>query len=118
MNNKVYISKSRIDRTNWIADKIIEEFSSGHRCYYLGSKYCYEEMVKKLSDKGRKDIELLHIGKDVNPEDSMAKVFTNDLAWETASIFPIARRTMITYSVLWYITINSEGAEFCEESKD
>ena len=75
-------------------------------------------MVKKLSDKGRKDIELLHIGKDVNPEDSMAKVFTNDLAWETASIFPIARRTMITYSVLWYITINSEGAEFCEESKD
>lgn len=118
MNNKIYISKSRISRTNWLADKIIEESSSGHKCYYLGSKYCYEEMVKRLADKGRKDIELLHIGKEVSPQDSMAKVFTNDLAWESASIFPIARRTMITYSIIWYVTINSEGAEFGEESKN
>ena len=118
MNNKVYISKSRTDRTNWLTDRIIEEASSGHKCYYLGSKYCYEEILKKLSDKERKDIDLFHIGKEVNPEDSIAKVFTNDLAWETASIFPIARRTMITYNTLWYITINSEGAEFGEESNN
>lgn len=111
MQKEIYISNNREKRLIWLIEQMIKEKETGHKCYYLGSKYSYKQMLYNLDKCGRKDIELLYIDKESSPGSSLDKVFTNDLTWEVASIFPIAVRNLIGMNNTWYITINSEGAK-------
>ena len=81
-----YVAPKRGGKTQFLITMIQEEFSQGHRCYYLGGQKHYEEVAEKLAKA----------------------VFTDNITWEMTSIFPYALRAMVKLHGNWYYTIPKE----------
>ena len=47
-----YVAPKRGGKTQFLIAMIQEEFSQGHRCYYLGGQKHYEEVTEKLVKQG------------------------------------------------------------------
>ena len=102
-----YVAPKRGGKTQFLITMIQEEFSQGHRCYYLGGQKHYEELVEKLAKQGyQAKLEL--ITKDLMPTEDYCAVFTDNLTWEMTSIFPYALRAMVKLHGNWYYTISKE----------
>ena len=102
-----YVAPKRGGKTQFLIAMIQEEFSQGHRCYYLGGQKHYEELVEKLAKQGyQAKLEL--ITKDLMPTAGYCAVFTDNLTWEMPSIFPYALRAMVKLNGNWYYTISKE----------
>lgn len=102
-----YVAPKKGGKTQFLIAMIQEEFSQGHRCYYLGGQKHYEEVVEKLAKQGcQAKLEL--ITKDLMPTEDDCAVFTDNLTWEMTSIFPYALRAMVKLHGNWYYTISKE----------
>ena len=102
-----YVAPKRGGKTQFLIAMIQEEFSQGHRCYYLGGQKHYEEVTEKLEKQGCK-AKLELITKDLIPTEDNCAVFTDNLTWEMTSIFPYALRAMVKLHGNWYYTIPKE----------
>lgn len=102
-----YVAPKRGGKTQFLIAMIQEEFSQGHRCYYLGGQKHYEEVTEKLVKQGCK-AKLELITKDLMPTEDDCAVFTDNLTWEMTSIFPYALRAMVKLHGNWYYTISKE----------
>ena len=109
-----YVAPKRGGKTQVLITMIQEEFSQGHRCYYLGGQKHYEEVAEKLAKQGcQAKLEL--ITKDLMPTEDDCAVFTDNITWEMTSIFPYALRAMVKLHGNWYYTIPKEELVILED---
>lgn len=110
-----YIAPRKGGKTDFLTAMIQDEFSQGHRCYYLGGAKHYEELTAKLVKQGC-SAKLELITKDLMPTENDCAVFTDNLSWEMTSIFPYAVRAMTKLGGNWYYTIPKEEVVVLGES--
>lgn len=102
-----YVAPKKGGKTQFLITMIQEEFSQGHRCFYLGGEKHYKEIVQKIAKAGC-SAKLELITKDVMPSENNCAVFTDNLTWEMTNIFPYAIRAMIKLDCNWYYTLPKE----------
>lgn len=108
MKKIIYAAGKRGGKSNWLIENMEKEYAAGRECFYMGGRKTYEDTLAKLTANNSL-VELTLVDKE-HPPLANSAVFTDDLLWETSSIFPFTVRNMRNIDCVWYVTLNTEGA--------
>lgn len=108
MKKIIYAAGKRGGKTGWIIENMETEYNAGKECFYMGGRKTFEDITKRLEENNSL-VELTLVDKE-HPPVAGSAIFTDDLLWETSSIFPFTVRNMRNIDCNWYVTLNTEMA--------
>lgn len=112
MEKIIFTAPKKGGKTQMLLSTIQNEYAKGIKCYYLGGKKHFENIINKLTQLECK-AQIEFITKDTVILDNSA-IFTDDLTWEMTNIFPYTIRTMTKLKGKWYCTIPAEFLIFLQ----